>query len=90
MLKDAEIILLDEATSALDNVTESSVKVSIDELSIGRTVVTVAHRLSTIMAYDTIIVLDAGRIAEQGTYQTLMERKGLFYDLVMRGAKNDV
>ncbi len=90
MLKDAEIILLDEATSALDNVTESSVKVSIDKLSIGRTVVTVAHRLSTIMAYDTIIVLDAGRIAEHGTYQTLMERKGLFYDLVMRGAKDDV
>ncbi|OPJ60581.1 ABC transporter ATP-binding protein [Clostridium oryzae] len=90
MLKKPQIILLDEATSALDNVTESAVKKSLEELSAGRTVVTVAHRLSTIMEYDSIIVLDAGKIAEQGTYKELMDKKGLFYRLVMRGVKNDV
>lgn len=90
MLKKPQIILLDEATSALDNVTEAAVKQSIEELSAGRTVVTVAHRLSTIREYDSIIVLEAGKIAEQGTYQSLMDKKGLFYGLVMRGAENEV
>lgn len=90
MLKEPQIILLDEATSALDNVTEAAVKKSLEELSVGRTVVTVAHRLSTIREYDRIIVLEAGKIAEQGTYETLMDKKGLFYGLVMRGVKNDV
>ncbi len=90
LLKAPQIILLDEATSALDQVTESTVKQSLDELSEGRTVVAVAHRLSTIMEYDAIIVLEAGKIAEQGDYQTLMEKEGLFYRLVMRGAENAV
>lgn len=90
MLKKPQIILLDEATSALDNVTESAVKQSLEELSAGRTLVTVAHRLSTIIEYDSIIVLDAGKIAEQGTYQELIHKKGLFYGLVMRGVSNDV
>lgn len=90
MLKKPQIILLDEATSALDNVTESAVKRSLNELSAGRTLITVAHRLSTIRDYDSIIVLEAGKVAEQGTYQSLMDRKGLFYGLVMRGGENDV
>lgn len=90
LLKKPQIILLDEATSALDNVTESAVKNSLERLSSGRTVVTVAHRLSTIREYDKIIVLDGGKIAEQGTYETLMEEKGLFHALVMRGDSNDV
>jgi ATP-binding cassette subfamily B protein/subfamily B ATP-binding cassette protein MsbA len=90
MLKEPQIILLDEATSALDNVTEVAVKKSIEELSAGRTVVTVAHRLSSIREYDKVIVLEAGKIAEQGTYEALMDKKGLFYKLVMRGAQNDV
>lgn len=90
MLKKPQIILLDEATSALDSVTESAVKRSLDELSDGRTLVTVAHRLSTIRDYDSIIVLEEGKVAEQGTYQALMDRKGLFYELVMRGGENDV
>lgn len=90
MLKKPQIILLDEATSALDNVTESAVKRSLNELSADRTLVTIAHRLSTIRDYDSIIVLEAGKVAEQGTYQSLMDRKGLFYGLVMRGGENDV
>lgn len=88
MLKEPQIILLDEATSALDNVTESAVKQTLDELMEEKTVVAVAHRLSTIMDYDCIIVLEAGKVVEQGTYQTLMEKKGLFFKLVMRGAEN--
>jgi ATP-binding cassette subfamily B protein/subfamily B ATP-binding cassette protein MsbA len=90
MLKQPQIILLDEATSALDNVTEAAVKKSLEELSAGRTVVTVAHRLSTIREYDSIIVFEAGKIAEQGTYQALMDKKGLFYGLAMRGGEDDV
>lgn len=90
MLKAPQIILLDEATSALDNVTESAVKQSLEELSAGRTVVAVAHRLSTIREYDSIIVLEGGKIAEQGTYEALMDKKGLFYGLVMRGGESDV
>lgn len=90
MIKEPQIILLDEATSALDNVTESAVKQSLEELSAGRTLVTVAHRLSTIREYDSIIVLEVGKIAEQGTYQELMDKKGLFYGLVMRGVENEV
>lgn len=90
MLKEPQIILLDEATSALDNVAEAAVKKSLEQLSVGRTIVTVAHRLSTIREYDSIIVLKKGEIAEQGTYDTLLNKKGLFYELVMRGDINDV
>lgn len=90
MLKEPQIILLDEATSALDNVTEAAVKKSIEDLSIGKTVVTVAHRLSTISEYDSIIVLDSGTIAEQGTYEELIDKKELFYGLVMGGDQNEV
>lgn len=90
MLKEPEIILLDEATSALDNVTEAAIKKSIEDLSTGKTVVTVAHRLSTISEYDSIIVLDAGKIAEQGAYDELMDKKGVFYGLVMGGEQNEV
>ncbi len=90
LIKAPQIILLDEATSALDNVTEVAVKKSLGMLSEGKTLVTVAHRLSTIMEYDSIIVLEAGKIVEQGTYQKLMEMKGLFHRLVMRGVENEV
>jgi ATP-binding cassette subfamily B protein/subfamily B ATP-binding cassette protein MsbA len=90
MLKKPQIILLDEATSALDNVTEAAVKKSIEELAKGRTVVTVAHRLSTIREYDSIIVLEGGKIAEQGTYEELMDKKGLFYGLATKGSENHV
>jgi ATP-binding cassette subfamily B protein/subfamily B ATP-binding cassette protein MsbA len=90
MLKEPQIILLDEATSALDNVTEAAVKKSLEDLGEGRTVVTVAHRLSTIREYDSIIVLEGGKIAEQGTYEELMDKKGLFYGLEMRGVENHV
>lgn len=85
LLKNPSMILLDEATSALDNQTEQRVKEAIDALSDGKTVVAVAHRLSTIQDYDHIIVLDSGKVAEQGTYYSLMAQEGIFYHLMMRG-----
>lgn len=73
------IILLDEATSALDNVSETNVKRAIDRLLNGRTVVAVAHRLSTIQDFDLIAVMEKGRVIEQGSYEELMARRGAFY-----------
>ena len=88
MLMNPEIILLDEATSALDNATESEIKRSLDKLCEGKTTVAVAHRLSTIMNYDAIIVLDKGKIVEQGTYDELMNNRSNFYNLIMKGTED--
>ena len=77
-----KILMLDEATSALDNITQKQVSDSLDALKCTRIVI--AHRLSTIKNCDRIIVLDEGRIAEDGTYEELIERNGLFAELVAR------
>lgn len=74
VLKDPAILILDEATSAVDNDTEAAIQRSIARLSTGRTVIAVAHRLSTIRAADAIVVLEAGRIVEQGTHEVLLAR----------------
>ncbi len=81
LLKDAQIILLDEATSALDVETEVRVQDSIKKVSEGKTMIIIAHRLSTLNIADRILVLDKGRIVEKGTFEQLMKRKGLFYKL---------
>ncbi|MCF6136646.1 ABC transporter ATP-binding protein [Pseudalkalibacillus berkeleyi] len=80
-LKNPRIILLDEATSALDNVSEHEVQQALNVLLKDKTTFTVAHRLTTIQDYDQIVVLDNGKIAEQGTYEVLMKKKCLFYKL---------
>lgn len=80
-LKNPSIILLDEATSALDNVSEVEVQRAFDTLLKGKTTFTVAHRLSTIQDYDQIIVLDQGKAAEQGTFEELMAKRGIFFHL---------
>ncbi|MBA3478959.1 MAG: ABC transporter ATP-binding protein [Lautropia sp.] len=84
MLKDAPILLLDEATSALDSEVEAAIQQSLDELMRGKTVIAIAHRLSTIAALDRLIVLDQGRIVEEGDHRTLLERGGLYARLWRR------
>jgi ATP-binding cassette subfamily B multidrug efflux pump len=78
MLKDAPILLLDEATSALDSEVEAAIQQSLNRLMEGKTVVAIAHRLSTIAAMDRLIVLDRGRIVEEGTHYSLLSAGGLY------------
>jgi ATP-binding cassette subfamily B multidrug efflux pump len=78
MLKDAPILLLDEATSALDSEVEQAIQASLYKLMEGKTVVAIAHRLSTIMAMDRLIVMDQGRVIEQGTHAELLAAAGLY------------
>jgi ATP-binding cassette subfamily B multidrug efflux pump len=78
MLKDAPILLLDEATSALDSEVEQAIQASLYRLMEGKTVVAIAHRLSTIAAMDRLVVMDAGRIVEQGTHAELLAAGGLY------------
>jgi ATP-binding cassette subfamily B multidrug efflux pump len=78
MLKDAPILLLDEATSALDSEVEQAIQASLYNLMQGKTVVAIAHRLSTIAAMDRLIVLDEGKIAEEGNHQALLKLGGLY------------
>ncbi|MFG2010423.1 ABC transporter ATP-binding protein [Micromonospora sp. NPDC048868] len=82
--RDAPILVLDEATSALDSEAEAAIHDTLSEVMTGRTVIAIAHRLSTIARMDRIVVLDAGRIAEQGTHAELLERGGLYADLWSR------
>jgi len=78
MLKDAPILLLDEATSALDSEVEAAIQTSLYRLMEGKTVVAIAHRLSTIAAMDRLIVMDKGRIVEQGDHRSLLAHDGLY------------
>lgn len=81
LLRDAPVLLLDEATSALDTKSERAVQQALETLSENRTTLVIAHRLSTIQNADKIVVMDQGRVVEQGNHAELLERKGLYADL---------
>ncbi|MGM9998846.1 MAG: ABC transporter ATP-binding protein [Candidatus Bruticola sp.] len=81
-LKNPPILILDEATSALDSVTEAKIQKTFDKLSVGRTTIVIAHRLSTVKNADRIVVIDGGRILEMGSHQELLQRGGTYAALV--------
>lgn len=83
-LKNPPVVVLDEATSALDNITEQQIQKELDELAVGRTTLIIAHRLSTIRHADKIVVLDEGAVAECGSHEELLARKGRYYDLYQK------
>ncbi|CAM4499245.1 ATP-binding cassette subfamily B protein/subfamily B ATP-binding cassette protein MsbA [Paenibacillus endophyticus] len=82
-VKQPAIVLLDEATSSLDNVSEYEVQRALDEMLKGRTTIAIAHRLSTVKHFDRIVVIHKGRVAEAGSYEELIARQGLLYELEM-------
>ncbi len=85
MLKDAPILILDEATSALDNATEARIQKALNKLTRDRTTFVIAHRLSTVRNADLILVMDQGRIVEQGRFDALVRQGGLFAELAEQG-----
>ena len=84
ILKDAPILVLDEATSALDSESEALIQDALEKLMKGRTSIVVAHRLSTIASMDNIVVLEGGKIIEQGTHRQLIKKGGAYDKLWSR------
>ena len=87
LLKDPPILILDEATSALDSRTESEIMETLEAIERGRTTIVIAHRLSTVVDADQIVVLDAGQVAERGTHAELLRKRGLYADMWARQAQ---
>ena len=87
LLKDPPLLILDEATSALDSRTEADIQKTLEAVGRGRTTIVIAHRLSTVVDADQIVVLDGGRVAERGTHTMLLRRNGLYAEMWMRQAR---
>ena len=81
IIREPELLIFDEATNALDNISEAAVQRAIAKVSKNHTVIVVAHRLSTIRSADVILVIDEGKIAEQGNHRALIQQKGRYYEL---------
>lgn len=90
VIKDAPILILDEATSALDTASETSVKAAIDRLRHNRTTLIVAHRLSTVENADWVVVMDGGKIVQQGTHRSLIAESGLYHSLYSKMQRGDI
>jgi ATP-binding cassette subfamily B protein len=88
LLKDPRILVLDEATSALDSQSEALIQAALARLMVGRTSIVIAHRLSTVLAANTILVLDKGRLVEQGTHTELLAQGGLYAELYRTQFRN--
>lgn len=84
ILADPRILVLDEATASVDTITEQKIQSAIDTIIHGRTSIVIAHRLSTVRNADLILVVDDGKIIEQGTHEQLMSRRGSYYRLYTR------
>ena len=83
MLHNPKILILDEATASLDTETEKNIQDALQKLTERRTTIAIAHRLSTLRNATKLVVLDKGKIAEIGTHNELLEKKGIYYNLVM-------
>src|SRR5690606_9380724 len=89
LIKNAPVLILDEATSALDNESERQVQASLEQLMKGRTTLVIAHRLSTVQNADRIVVLDGGRVAEQGRHAELLAANGMYAGLYRMQFRED-
>ena len=87
LVKNPPILILDEATSALDSRTEADIQATLEAIEQGRTTIVIAHRLSTVVHADRIIVLESGRVAEQGTHAQLLRKRGLYAEMWARQAQ---
>ena len=87
LLKNPPILILDEATSALDSRTESEIQATLEDIERGRTTIVIAHRLSTVIHADEIVVLEAGRVVERGRHAALLRQDGLYAEMWNRQAQ---
>jgi ATP-binding cassette subfamily B protein len=88
LLIDPRILILDEATSSVDSETEKEIQKALENLVKGRTTIAIAHRLSTLHRADRLVVLDRGRVVEEGTHDVLMAKEGAYFNLYQAQARN--